>query len=82
MDLSAVSCPRCLEVRQAQGFFVVIDKTLPLCDLCAKWEADRQYFESEAYQSWLASAPVGVSFEVLKEWITTHPPPPRTTPSS
>lgn len=78
--MEAITCPRCLEVRQRQGFYVVIDETLPLCSPCEKWEADRQYFESEAYQSWLASAPVGVEFQVLKDWIASNPPPLRTTP--
>lgn len=73
--LQPTTCPRCLTVYRSQGFHVVVDEIQPLCDSCAKWEEDNQYLKSEAYQTWLASIPLGLSIQEVDEWMKTNPPP-------
>lgn len=75
--LQSTSCPNCITVRKSQGFSVIIDDTQPLCDSCAKWKADDDYFKSEAYVTWMASMPQGLTLEEMTEWVKSHPPPPR-----
>lgn len=77
MEMPLTTCPKCLAVRQAQGFPVMPDQTQHLCHPCLVWELDKQYFESEAYQSWLSSIPSNLTIEQYTQWTTENPPPPR-----
>jgi len=74
-SLLPTTCPHCLTVRRSQGFHVVVDENQPLCDPCAAWEKNRIYLTSEAYQTWLASMPRGLTIQEANEWIKTNPPP-------
>lgn len=74
--LPSTSCPKCLTVRQSQGFDVIVNDSDPLCESCANWEANKRYLASEVYQTWLASIPQGLRVEEMIEWMKSTPPPP------
>jgi len=70
-------CPTCNTVRVSQGFAVTVDESKPLCSSHADTKQTLEYFQSAAYQAWLASIPEGLSITEQGVWIATHPPPSR-----